>query len=130
MSVYGDLLLAFPEQKRSLTVYQMKAKINGGWDIIDGSSKNVSGIYQNTRGKQLKDSNGNLVASAGFEFWTSDQELDGWFTQIKGNVYRLISSNNWTYEGGYERYSLEKVVGNNGTESVDITWNTGENSFY
>lgn len=129
MSVYGELLLAFPEQKRSLTVYQMTPKVNGGWNVVSNSQRTVSGIYQNTRGRQLKDSNGNLVQSAGFEFWTSDTDLDGLFTQIKGKVYRLNSSNDWNYEAGYERYSLEKVVGNNGTESVNVAWNPGTNSF-
>ena len=127
--IYGELLLAFPEQMRTITVYQMNAKVNGGWDFVDGSEKTITGLYQNTRGKQLKDSNGNLVKSAGFELWTKEQNLDGYFTQINGNVFRLTSSNDWTFEGGYSRYALEKVVGNNGTESVNIAWNLGGNSF-
>lgn len=128
MSVYGDLLLAFPEQRRKLTVYKMSPKINGGW-VQDGESEVVTGIYQNSSGKQLKDSNGNLVQTAGFEFWSERADLNAYFTQINGDVYRLLSSNNWKYEGDFERYSLEKVVGNDGTESVDIAWNTGADTF-
>lgn len=128
MSVYGDLLLAFPEQRRKLTVYKMTPKINGGW-TADGESEVVTGLYQNSSGKHLKDSNGNLVQTAGFEFWTERGNLDGYFTQIKGNVYRLNSSNDWNYEGDFSRYSLEKVVGNDGAESVDITWNIGADTF-
>ena len=129
MSVYGDLLLAFPEQRRTINVYKMTPQINGGWTKVDGSDITVTGIYQNTRGNMLKDSNGNLVQSAGFEFWTNTRDLDGCFTQINGRVYRFNGSTSWDWEGGYQRYSMEKVVGNDGTESINVTWNTGSNSF-
>ena len=46
-----------------------------------------------------------------------------------GNVYRLKDNSDWSREGGFWRYGLEKVVGNNGTESDDASWNTGANSF-
>ena len=128
--VYGDMLLAFPEQFRTVTVFDMEARINGGWEMVHGSEATVRGIYQNTRGKQLADSNGNLAKTDGFELWTRTGELDGKFlTHTDGNVYRLKSSNDWSFEGGFFRYSLEKVVGNNATESDDAAWNIGGNSF-
>lgn len=127
--IYGDTLLAFPEQNQKITVFKMEALINGGWEKIEGSEKTVVGIYQNSRGQQLKDSNGNLTTSNGFEFWSKEFGLNGFFTTIEANVYRFSSSNNWIFEGGFCRYSLEKVVGNNGTESEDASWNLGSDSF-
>ena len=127
--VYGDNLLAFPEQYRTLTIFKMDPAINGGWTVVAGSSRTVRGIYQNSRGHAIKDSNGNLAQTAGFEFWTSQKDIGGDFTEIDGKVYRLNASNDWNHEGGFIRYSLEKLVGNNGTESVNITWNTGTGSF-
>lgn len=129
MAVYGDMLLFFSEQRRSLTVYQQTPLINGGWEKVVDSDLVVTGIFQNTKPSQIKDGNGNLVLSSGFEFWSETGNLNDYFTQIKDKVYRLISMQDWETEGGFYRYSLDKVVGNNGSESDDATWNLGPNSF-
>lgn len=128
MGIYGNMLLAFPEQFRTIEVYEMEPKHNGGWTEPTGR-RQVSGIYQNTTGDQIKDSNGNLARAAGLEFWTQDNTLAGFFTQINSDVYRFVSNNNWETEGGFFRYSLQKVVGNDGTESADPAWNTGGHNF-
>jgi hypothetical protein len=129
MAVYGDMLLYFSEQRRSLTVYQQTPLINGGWEKVIDSDLVVTGIFQNTKPSQIKDSNGNLVLSSGFEFWSETGNLNDYFTQIKDKVYRLISMQDWETEGGFYRYSLDKVVGNNGSETDDTAWNLGPNSF-
>lgn len=132
--VYGDMLLAWPEQKRILSVYDMTPKVNGGWELVkDQQGKlittDVMGVFQNTRGGGYKDSNGNLVKSDGREFWTRTAGLDGKFFQWESEVYRLKDTNNWSFEGGFFRYGIEKVVGNNGTESDNASWNLGSGSF-
>lgn len=134
MSVYGDMLLYWPEQRRSLTLYDMTPKINGGWDKVTDQSGNlititITGVYQNTSGDATADQNGNLVRKKQLELWTETGGLSDKFTDYQGSVYRLKSDNDWESEGGFYRYSLEKVVGNNGAESDNATWNTGANSF-
>ena len=132
MSVYGDMLLYFPEQRRALTVFDMKPKINGGWEkVVDQQGKlitqTITGVYQNTGGDQTVDANGNLVHKKQLELWTETGGLADKFTTYENNVYRLTSDNQWESEGGFYRYTLEKVVGNNGTESDNATWNTSNN---
>lgn len=135
--VYGDMLLAWPEQNRKIECYDMTAKVNGGWQaVIDTQTGELIktpavGVFQNTRGKAIKDSNGNLVKTEGREFWTHSAGLDGKFFTWSGNVYRLSvpDGNDWSFEGGFYRYGVEKVVGNNGAESDDASWNLGGNSF-
>lgn len=132
MSVYGDMLLYWPEQRRSLTVFEMKPKINGGWDkVVDQQgnliTQTITGVYQNTGGDQTVDSNGNLVHKKQLELWTETAGLSDKFTTYENNIYRLTSDNQWESEGGFFRYTLEKVVGNNGTESDNATWNTSNN---
>lgn len=127
--IYGDMLLAFPEQYVEITVYSMTPKVNGGWNEVPGSSQTVQGIYQHTTGKRITDSNGNLVQTSGLEFWSETGGLSGMFSTIEGLVYRLNSDNNWNKEGGFYRYGLEKVVGNNGSEPNNTTWNPGTNNF-
>lgn len=133
--VYGDMLLAWPEQMRTLSVYDMKAKINGGWDkVVDPQTgklitQTIIGVFQNTRGGGVKDSNGNLVKTESRELWTQTGNLDGKFLDFEGEVYRLQDTNNWSFEGGFHRYGLQKVVGNDGTESDNASWNIGAGSF-
>lgn len=134
MSVYGDMLLYWPEQRRSLTLFDMTPKINGGWNKVTDQSGNlitqtITGVYQNTSGDSTTDSNGNLVHKKQLELWTETGGLSDKFTIFNGSVYRLKSDNDWESEGGFYRYQLEKVVGNNGTESDNATWNTGSNTF-
>lgn len=132
MSVYGDMLLYWPEQRRSLIVFDMKPKINGGWDkVVDQQGKlitqTITGVYQNTGGDQTVDANGNLVHKKQLELWTETSGLADKFTTYENSIYRLTSDNQWESEGGFFRYTLEKVVGNNGTESDNATWNTSNN---
>lgn len=127
--VYGDMLLFFPEQFRDLTVFEMEPGINGGWTKTANSDQRITGVFQNTSGNRIKDGNGNLVNSGGLELWTATQNLAGKFTNHEGQVYRINVNTNWNFEGGFQKYSLEKVVGNNGTESDNTTWNTGAGSF-
>lgn len=132
MSVYGDMLLYWPEQRRSLTLFDMKPKVNGGWDkVVDQNGDlitiTVTGVYQNTSGDSTVDSNGNLVHKKQLELWTETGGLEDKFTTYENKIYRLKADNQWESEGGFYRYTLEKVVGNNGTESDNATWNTSSN---
>lgn len=129
MGIYGDMLLVFPEQFRTFTAYEMNALINGGFEKVEGSEKDVLGILQNTKGNAIAEQGGNLVNKSVFELWTSSTNLDGLFIDIDGKPFRLIDSNNWVLEGGFKRYTLEMVGGNNATESDDTAWNLGNDSF-
>ena len=135
--IYGDMLLAWPEQNRPLEVYDQNPGINAGWDPVTDPQTGkiikttVVGVFQNTRGGGVKDSNGNLVQAEGCEFWTQTKDLAGKFFVRDSKVYRLSipDDSDWSFEGGFYRYGVEKVVGNNGTESDNATWNLGGGSF-
>lgn len=132
--IYGDMLLAFTEQQRTLSVYDMTPLVNGGWQkVVDAHgdliTTTIIGVFQNTRGGGLKENNGNLVETDGRELWTYTADLAGKFIDWENAVYRIKDTNNWSYEGGFYRYGLEKVVGNDATESDNASWNIGGNSF-
>ena len=132
--VYGDMLLAWPEQMRSISIFEMNPKVNGGWEKICDQQGNlitfeVTGVFQNTRGGGVKESNGNLVETDRRELWTHTAGLEGKFFMWEGVTYRLTDTNTWSFEGGFHRYGVEKVVGNDATESDNASWNLGGNSF-
>lgn len=126
--IYGDMLLYFPEQIESITAYKMTAIINAGYTVDEKSKISVKGILHNTQGSRIKDSNGNLVTSIALELWTQEK-LEGYYTTIDDTVYHINASSNWMKQGGFYKYTLEKVIGNNGTQSEIDTWNTGADSF-
>lgn len=127
--IYGDMLIAFPEQLRMFTVFAMIPKINGGWEVVEKSKHSIKGVLQHTSGKALKESGGNLATSSVYELWTSAENILGLFTRIKSNIYRIKAVSEWSHEGGFFKYSLEKVIGNDGVKSNNSTWNTGAHSF-
>lgn len=128
MGIYGDMLLAWPEQMRTLTVYEMQPELPGGWSEEENPLE-IRGIIQHTSGRRLKDLGGNLAQGAGLELWTNAGELVGRFTKLEGDVYRITGDNKWESEGGFFRYTLEKVIGNDNTEQDNTPWNTGANNF-
>ena len=106
MSVYGDMLLYWPEQRRALTVFDMTPKINGGWNkVVDQSgnliTQTITGVYQNTGGDTTVDQNGNLVHKKTLELWTETGVLDDKFTTYENNILSLKSDNQWESEGGF-----------------------------
>lgn len=127
--IYGDLLIAFPEQCRIFDVFMMIPKINGGWEVIEESKHYIRAILQHTAGRSLKENGGNLTVSSGYELWTHEEELTGLFMRIQKDTYRITGVKQWAYEGGFLKYSLEKVIGNDGTQSHSTSWNTGSHSF-
>ena len=127
--IYGDMLIAFPEQLRTFGVFAMIPKVNGGWEVVEKSKHSIKGVLQHTSGKALKESGGNLATSSGYELWTSAENILGLFTRIKSNIYRIKAVSEWSHEGGFFKYSLEKVIGNDGVKSNNTTWNTGAHSF-
>lgn len=127
--IYGDMLIAFPEQLRTFGVFAMIPKVNGGWEVVEKSKHSIKGVLQHTSGKALKESGGNLATSSGYELWTSAENILGLFTRIKSNVYRIKAVSEWSHEGVFFKYTLEKVIGNDGFKSKNTSWDTGSDSF-
>lgn len=127
--VYGDVMLAFPEQFRTVRVYSMAPRVGAGLDL-EGNSKYVRCIFQHREGGRLDESGGNLVKKEKISLWSRTSGLQGMYTKLGGkDVYRIVMEDSWAFEGGYYHYDLVKVVGNNGTESDIVTPNFGADSF-
>ena len=107
----------------------MIPKINGGWEVIEESKHYIRAILQHTAGRSLKENGGNLTVSSGYELWTHEEDLTGLFTRIQKDTYRITGVKQWAYEGGFLKYSLEKVIGDDGIKSKNTSWNTGSHSF-
>jgi hypothetical protein len=129
MGIYGDMMMYFPEQFVSIEYFNMTPKHNAGYTIVDDTITTVRVIQHNVEPNQVEDANGNLVVTANFQIWTRTKLTDGWFVRISDEIYRLKASNDWYYLGGFYKFNILKVVGDDGQLTNDITPNLGEGSF-
>ncbi len=134
MSVYGEMLLAFPEQFRQFSFFEALANLNDGY----GERQNVKKYYGviQTSNSTVKDLNGNLVRSIHYRLWTRSKFPDslgsmGRFVDFGGLVYRVMSESDWPTEGGFYFHDLEKVIGTSPAkdQAPADEWETGEDHF-
>lgn len=130
--VYGDTLTAFSEQMRTFPYFDMQTLPDAGFGPRT-SVGTTRGVFQCTRGRDVKNSQGNLVVTRGVRYWTRDVLVIGRFVQADGitdaaaGVYRVGKpDNSWVREGGFTVYDMELVVGNDGKETVAPAFDLGE----
>jgi hypothetical protein len=128
MGIYGNSLLSFSEQMQSVNYYNQSPSINGGFENpTEPVVKKV--IFHSTGARAIKDSNGNLVSVNKKEIWSISELQPGWFIEKSGDVFRISQENNWKFEDGFYKYGIEKIVGDDGTLTNDVEFNTGTDNF-
>jgi len=130
MGVHGNLLLAFAEQFRTVTYFNMEPGYGGGYGERRDVHK-VRGIFQNIVGSVVEDANGNLIKTNRLEFWSREKLKPGLFIDVNdGGVYRIGEVNEWCFEGKFIVYGIKKLVGDDGAaQPGNPAFNVGHNSF-
>ena len=130
--VYGNHIMAFPEQFISVDYFDQAALADGSYAAPTGS-KTVRGVLQCTLGKVIDTRNGNLVRERKMSFWTAADLVVGKFLRMPASegrhTYRVKGSNDWRREAGFTVYALERVVGASGDDNLDTVPNVGTGSF-
>jgi hypothetical protein len=123
MGVYSpDMLAHFPEQFRDFSYFDMQEQVNSGYVII-GTPVLYSGILQNDS-SMVADSSGNLVQIQHENLWFEGLLDRGKYVDFDSTRYRIVNGSDWPTEGGFYHYTLERLVGDNGT--IDPTvWDIG-----
>ena len=120
--VYGSSIIAFPEQFVDVTYFDMAPEQGSGYGPRTGV-QTIRAVVQCTVGRRVLDINGNLVTTRKMELWTDQLLQSGKFVEFTEDaipvVYRLVGDNEWRREDGFAVYSLERVVGANGTEDKE-----------
>lgn len=122
MAVYGNLLSAFPELMRTITV----------WTRDDKSDQRlIRGVYMPTRGDRLKNqkytSRGQAVQYfeddclfVGRSFRDRVAEGDYFYSPQDARVCRIVGKADWQFEGGFTRFITERVTGANVDQQDDL----------
>ena len=129
MAIYGDLLSFFPEQFRMVSYFCMKPLIVASYTEREDLGK-VRGIFQYMKKGELKRENDTLEDTNIPTFWTRQKlKVGNYFLQKDDELYRIVNSADWLFEGGFHCYVLETFVGNSDVqvnfEDVDL----GQNSY-
>lgn len=123
MGIFGNMLMYQTGQFRDFTYFNMNPNVNSGY-TIDTSfpAQKLRGVLQNSVSK-VAESNGNLVDINDERLWCEKQLLRGLFInfdEYKEVTYRIVDGNDWPFEGGFFMYTLERVVGDNGTPDTSV----------
>lgn len=129
MAIYGDLLSFFPEQFRMVSYFCMKPLNVASYTEREDLGK-VRGIFQYMKKGELKRENDTLEDTNIPTFWTRQKlKVGNYFLQKDDELYRIVNSADWLFEGGFHCYVLETFVGNSDVqvnfEDVDL----GQNSY-
>ena len=129
MAIYGDLLSFFPEQFRMVSYFCMKPLNVASYTEREDLGK-VRGIFQYMKKVELKRENDTLEDTNIPTFWTRQKlKVGNYFLQKDDELYRIVNSADWLFEGGFNCYVLETFVGNSDVqvnfEDVDL----GQNSY-
>ena len=129
MAIYGDLLSFFPEQFRMVSYFCMKPLNVASYTEREDLGK-VRGIFQYMKKGELKRENDTLEDTNIPTFWTRQKlKVGNYFLQKDDELYRIVNSADWLFEGGFNCYVLETFVGKSDVQVYFEDVDLGQNSY-
>lgn len=133
MGIYGNQLTHFQAQFVDLQTFDMKAKINSGFDTTKDKNDDAAvtqdfrGCFQNITANEVKDNAGNLLTVVSGNLWSDTSLILGNFIKNPDDsfTYRIKKLNSWDREGGFFYYDVIQVAGDDGTFTDDTEFNEG-----
>lgn len=129
MAIYGNQLLFFSEQFRMFDYFHMSPKVGASYSQRDEVTK-VKGVFQYMKRGELRREEDTLADVNVPTFWTRQKlKVGDYFIQKEDELYRIINPADWLFEGGFNCYVLETVVGNTGEQEPFEYVDLGQNSY-
>jgi hypothetical protein len=140
MGVYGSLVWAVADQFIDLTVFSATANITSGYTVPTNVRK-IRGVVHMYSAPPTAEGikagvpsfqglgKGNAVIQKRPFLWADKEVPVGDFIKFGVDVFRAVTENQWLHESDLVEQGLEKVVGLNGTQSNDLAFNIGTDSF-
>ena len=129
MAVYGDQLAFFQEQFRQFEYFHMTPNVSASYTKRD-SVVRVKGIFQYMKRGELRRENETLDDVNLPTFWTREKlKVGDWFIQKDDELYRIVNPADWLFEGGFNCYILESVIGNTDVQKPFEHVDLGQDSY-
>ena len=129
MAIYGNQLLFFSEQFRMFNYFHMSPKVGASYSQRDEVTK-VKGVFQYMKRGELRREEDTLADVNVPTFWTRQKlKVGDYFIQKDDELYRIVNPADWLFEGGFNCYVLETVVGNTGEQEPFEYVDLGQDSY-
>ena len=129
MAVYGDMLVFFNEQKRSFKYFTMSPNTVASYSTREYLD-NVVGVFQYMKRGELTRENDTLADVNVPTLWTRKKlKVGDFFIEKDDEIFRIVNPADWSFEGGFNVYVLETVVGNSDVQEPFEDVNLGQNNY-
>ena len=129
MAVYGDMLVFFNEQRRSVNYFTMSPNTVASYSARKDLGK-VTGVFQYMKRGELTRENDTLADVNVPTFWTRQKlKVGNFFIEKDDEIFRIVNPADWTFEGGFNIYVLETFVGNSDVQKPFEDVNLGQNNY-
>jgi hypothetical protein len=126
MPVYGNQLAAFPELMREYGVFKMNPRIGAGYgERYD--KRTVTGYFSQRKSKRAELVGGLAVQNDEATFWeqhdfqTGESRIEQLeFMEAKGRLWRFVEEDNFGDEGGFTRWTVQRVAGNTDRQTANM----------
>lgn len=129
--VYGDQLVFFSEQFRTVSYFSMRTDSVAGFSDRKDLGK-VRGVFQYMKMGDLDRENDTLSDISVPTFWTRRRLEAGNFILISDDddLFRIVREQSWRHEGNFIIYVLETVSGNTDEQTPHEDVDLGDNGGY
>ncbi len=129
MAIYGDMLAFFSEQFRNFEYFTMKPETPASYSKRENVEK-VRGVFQYMKRGELRMEEDAFADVNVPTFWTRRKlQVGNFFIQKEDETYRIVNPADWLFEGGFNVYVLETVVGNTDVQEPFEHVDLGQNSY-
>lgn len=129
MAVYGNQLMFFAEQFRMFDYFTMNPQVVAAYSKRENLGK-VKGVFQYMKRGELLRENDTLADTNVPTLWTRQKlEVGNYFIQKGDEIYRIKNPSDWTFEGGFNAYVLETLVGNSDVQKPHEYVNLGQEDY-
>ena len=129
MSIYGDLLSFFPEQFRKFQYFLMRPNVVASYSKRE-EEKTITGVFQYMKKGELRREEDTLADVNIPTLWTKEKlNIMYGFVQKGDELYRIVNTADWLFEGGFNVYILETFVGNSDVQTSFEDVDLGQNSY-
>lgn len=129
MAIYGDQLAFFSEQFRNFDYFTMKPLTTASYSPREMLGK-VRGVFQYLKRGELLRQEDTLADVNVPTLWTRQKlNVGNYYIQKGDETYRIVNPADWLFEGGFNVYVLETVVGTTDKQEPFEHVNLGQDDY-
>ena len=115
MSVYGDMLAAFPELLQDFQLFTMKPLAGGGYTARTPLTTRVGAFIKGSRSPMKIQGESRVINEAGvfycYEFFSDNTLKEGIYFEVDNEIFVINDNQTYSREAGFAVYGCQVVQG-------------------